>query len=689
MTMPPLEQIMVSLGSHWEQPVFATTNTAYWQDGWRNRSLLRAVRGLRYGAWAHALLVLLAASLLIGRWFANSIKPDYVVSLSHNNDLALTALNDQLAPLNGPLFMVNRARLTIWYRILLLCRCGHLFNAGRLLARHGHHDPQVRAIQVFGIACGLLFQADLQRSQARLIVVANDHSPPTLALLRVGVSLGIPRIYIQHAPVTRYFPPLDVELAVLRDTRTVSAYRAAAERVGQPWRPENCHILGIPASPAARIPLFDHGLSICLVLSMYPDLPQLAAFIRDLRHSEAARTISVRPHPRYPHSLSQLATQLKVTILDADDDLDALLRDTDIFIVSNSGFALDLLRRGAPTVFVDALDHQHRDYFGLVEAGLLPELAVDAFAEPRRLSEIFTPSWQAKVRSVLTGGSGSNDAALIRRIHQLLRGASVLLAEDAKVSVVIPTHNRIRALPQAIRSARMQSHPPYEIIVVDDSSTDGTTRMVREDFPDVILLSLPRRGGACVARNAGIARAGGSHVAFLDSDDAFLPNKLNRQLGVMQQARARFATCGYRLVTGETDLTRQFPDRRLATFNFRGGTSGLIAETSLLRETGFDPAMAAAQDWELFLRLSDQAVGVHIPDALYLYGTTEANRITRSKRRRLLGHVQLYRRHIQSTDRNSLRVQIVHLAIQAMLLADLRGHSLCRRTADMVHRLLR
>lgn len=257
------------------------------------------------------------------------------------------------------------------------------------------------------------------------------------------------------------------------------------------------------------------------------------------------------------------------------------------------------------------------------------------------------------------------------------------------VSVVIPSYDRRATLPAAIASARTQTCPPHEIIVVDDHSTDGTAEALVASNPDVRLIRLPRRSGACAARNAGAATVTGSHIAFLDSDDVFLPDKLEKQLRALATTGARFATCGLRLPSGKALLTRALPEHRLATFNFRGGTSGLLVETGLMREVGFDPRMLAVQDWDVFLRLGDRAPGVHVPEALYLYGLAEANRITRSKRRRLLGHVQLYRKVILGTTRDTLRARLVHRALQASLAAHLQGRPVCWRLADVLHQALR
>lgn len=104
---------------------------------------------------------------------------------------------------------------------------------------------------------------------------------------------------------------------------------------------------------------------------------------------------------------------------------------------------------------------------------------------------------------------------------------------DPLVSVIIPTYNRARLLPRAIASIVAQTFCDWELILIDDGSTDGTGLIAAEwasRLGDRLVYVRRARAGACAARNAGIELARGRYVAFLDSDDEFVAAKLERQL---------------------------------------------------------------------------------------------------------------------------------------------------------------
>jgi glycosyltransferase involved in cell wall biosynthesis len=104
------------------------------------------------------------------------------------------------------------------------------------------------------------------------------------------------------------------------------------------------------------------------------------------------------------------------------------------------------------------------------------------------------------------------------------------------LSVVIPTWNRAQLVREAIRSALVQREGEVEIIVVDDASTDATAALLEREFGDrVCVLRLEHRRGPGGARNAGAHLARGEFVAFLDSDDVWLPGKLEAELEVLVQ----------------------------------------------------------------------------------------------------------------------------------------------------------
>ena len=98
------------------------------------------------------------------------------------------------------------------------------------------------------------------------------------------------------------------------------------------------------------------------------------------------------------------------------------------------------------------------------------------------------------------------------------------------VSVIIPTYNRQRFIRQAITSVLQQTYLFYEVIVIDDASTDQTVALITQEFAQIRLICLPQNHGAAAARNAGIAIAQGDLIAFLDSDDVWHANYLERQV---------------------------------------------------------------------------------------------------------------------------------------------------------------
>ncbi|MBI1357552.1 MAG: glycosyltransferase [Acidobacteria bacterium] len=198
-----------------------------------------------------------------------------------------------------------------------------------------------------------------------------------------------------------------------------------------------------------------------------------------------------------------------------------------------------------------------------------------------------------------------------------------------EVSVVMPAYNAAGFLAEAVESVLRQSFPDFELIVVDDGSTDGTASVagaVRDSR--VRCVSTPH-GGASAARNHGVRLARGRYVAFLDSDDIWLDDKLSAQLAALRVRPAAGAAYGFvdsidEQGGGRSLLMRQAENGdvygALLVNYFLGCGSNLLVRKALLAEAGgFDESLEAAEDWDLCLRLSQRCDLVCVPKVVCLY----------------------------------------------------------------------
>ena len=221
-----------------------------------------------------------------------------------------------------------------------------------------------------------------------------------------------------------------------------------------------------------------------------------------------------------------------------------------------------------------------------------------------------------------------------------------------KVSVIIPVKNRPEVILRAIGSAFAQSVRPYEVIVVDDGSTDQTPEVVEELMQSEPALKLIRNessSGAPTARNQGAYSAEGDLLAFLDSDDCWKENKLESQLKLLQmypQTPAVFT--GFEFHYGDrqkkTSRTPETVARSdLYSRNVLGGCSSALVRRDVFAQVGgFKPEMPSCQDWELWLRLADIGDLKTIPEPLVVYYFDGGMRISKNRENVENGHNMIF-----------------------------------------------
>ncbi|PLT31820.1 teichuronic acid biosynthesis protein TuaG [Peribacillus deserti] len=124
------------------------------------------------------------------------------------------------------------------------------------------------------------------------------------------------------------------------------------------------------------------------------------------------------------------------------------------------------------------------------------------------------------------------------------------------VSIITPSYNARRFIGDTIESVQQQTFQDWEMIIVDDCSTDDTREILKiytRDDPRIRVNCLDENGGAAVARNKAMENASGRYLAFLDSDDSWKPEKLAKQLEFMQKHNHAFTFTGYELVNADGD----------------------------------------------------------------------------------------------------------------------------------------
>ncbi len=178
-----------------------------------------------------------------------------------------------------------------------------------------------------------------------------------------------------------------------------------------------------------------------------------------------------------------------------------------------------------------------------------------------------------------------------------------------RLSVVVPAHDAEETVAAAIRSALGQTHPPDEVVVVDDGSTDATSTVVRRLGGAVRLVVQPQ-GGPSSARNAGVAAASGEWLAFLDADDEWHPEKLEHQLRLAKDDVVLVATDWARDAV-VAPVPQPLPTSVLTTsqillLNRFQTSTVLLRRDAFVAAGGFDPSLDGVEDWDMWLRASRQ-----------------------------------------------------------------------------------
>ena len=181
-----------------------------------------------------------------------------------------------------------------------------------------------------------------------------------------------------------------------------------------------------------------------------------------------------------------------------------------------------------------------------------------------------------------------------------------------KISVIIPTFNRLDLLKRAIDSVLNQSIKPYDIIVVDDGSTDDTSEMIQHKYKSINLIQ-QKNSGVSAARNNGIKNAQGDWIALLDSDDEWEKNKLEEQVNnLIDNPEYEFCHTNEIWIRNGIRVNQKKRHKKYGGFIFdkcldicRISPSSVLFNKNILNHVGwFDEKLPVCEDYDLWLRIT-------------------------------------------------------------------------------------
>ena len=208
------------------------------------------------------------------------------------------------------------------------------------------------------------------------------------------------------------------------------------------------------------------------------------------------------------------------------------------------------------------------------------------------------------------------------------------ISKKSLVSVIIPTFNRAAILPNAMDSVYEQTYRPIEMIIIDDGSKEDIQAVVKnwtdknsrnDDFSTRYIYQ--KNAGANAARNKGIALATGEYIAFLDSDDRWLPKKLTLQMDAFKNdpdlgdvycgLYHMELESGLRLPDPQIDCPSGWLTRSLLIHDVTTPTSCHVVRRDCFKDVGcFDESLPARQDWDMWIRLASKYQFTYVPELL-------------------------------------------------------------------------
>ena len=225
------------------------------------------------------------------------------------------------------------------------------------------------------------------------------------------------------------------------------------------------------------------------------------------------------------------------------------------------------------------------------------------------------------------------------------------MQNDIKISVVIPTYNRENTIIACVQSVLSQSYPVSEIIIVDDHSTDGTLNRLNgfNENTIIIILQTEKQSGAQFARNIGIKASKSDWIAFLDSDDEWLSNKIEKQISVLKSIDYNPMTVIHSNCYIKNTNSGKKQLWQLDTIDGKNVYKQLLSKSGILfpsiltskkaltKINFLDEDCPSYHEWDTSIRLAKYCRFVHLQDPLFIYNI-HSNTLSKNSDSTVIGY---------------------------------------------------
>ena len=231
------------------------------------------------------------------------------------------------------------------------------------------------------------------------------------------------------------------------------------------------------------------------------------------------------------------------------------------------------------------------------------------------------------------------------------------MPDNPKVSVIMPTYNRARFIKDAIKSVLNQSFKDFELIIINDGSTDATEKIILKfKDPRIIYIKKKKNKGLPSARNLGISRARGRYISYLDDDDIYYPRHLKRLSDFLDThpgiglvyADVEFKKYGKTFVPYSFDYSK----KHLEVDNIISGDVSLMHRREVFDKAGyFDESLSFGEDWDMWLRISDVCNFFHLKDVVACV-RFHAGNMTNNTKEPLQAYMRIIRKRLMHKGRD-------------------------------------